>query len=131
MLVNALRPGGPQTELARTYLLGGETPAKVLLPDVLVSFSRIMTNPRIFQAPLSLKQARAAMEDLLDLPGVVLGNCSSKRLSLMWRLIHEYDIQGDEVVDAYLIAGAWDLGAQFLTFDRRLGRISGELVTVI
>lgn len=43
----------------------------------------------------------------------------------------EFDIQGDEVVDAYLIAGAWDLGAQFLTFDRRLGHISGALVTVI
>ncbi|MBU6280083.1 MAG: hypothetical protein KGN78_12655 [Actinomycetales bacterium] len=36
VLVNALRPGGAQTDLARTYLLGGETPAKVLLPDVLV-----------------------------------------------------------------------------------------------
>ncbi len=131
VLVNALRPAGHLTDLARDYLLDAGTANKVLLPDVVASACRIMTNPRVFENPLSLGQVRTAVEELLELPGVGLAQVSERRLGLMWRLSHEYEMTGDELADAYLVAGAWDLGARFVTFDRRLGRLPTDLVTVI
>lgn len=131
VLVNAVNPASPQHRAAQDYLQTVGSSGMLLLPDVAASFSSIVTNARIFSTPSTITAARSVIDALLDRRGISLAVPSSRRLSLMWRLCHDHGISGDEVADAFLLAGALDLGATLVTFDRRLGRLDDGIVRVL
>jgi toxin-antitoxin system PIN domain toxin len=131
VLINAVNPASPQHQAARDYLQTAGSAGLLVLPDVAASFCRIVTNARVFSTPSTTAAARSVIEALLDRRGVSLSTPSSRRLAVMWRLCHDNGISGDEVADAFLLAGAVDLGATLVTFDRRLARLDGGIVRVL
>lgn len=131
VLINAVNPASPRHQAARAYLQTAGSAGMLVLPDVAASFCRIVTNARVFSTPSTTPAARAIIDGLLDRRGVSLATPSSRRLSVMWRLCHDHGISGDDVADAFLLAGAIDVGATFVTFDRRLGRHGDGIVHVL
>ncbi len=55
----------PRAEIPREFLRVSMSTGLLLLPDVASSFCRIVTNPRIFQTPSSMAQARSVIDALL------------------------------------------------------------------
>jgi len=131
VLIHAANPASTHGDDAREYLRRSLTSGLLLLPDVASSFCRIVTNRRIFADPSSMEQARSVIDALLGRAGVSLAAPSAKRLALMFRLCQAHAITGDEVADAYLVAGAMDVGAVFITYDQRLARLGPDLVRIL
>jgi len=131
VLVHAANPASASGDSAREFLRVSMATGLLLLPDVASSFCRIVTNPRIFQSPSSMAQARSVIDALLARAGVILAAPSPRRLSIMFGLCTDHGIAGDEVADAYLVAGAIDAGAQFATFDRRLARLGPQAIRLL
>lgn len=133
VLVDAFRPDAARHEIARTWLVRAQDSPEAIgiLPDAAAGFIRIVTNRRIWAHPSPLDEAIAVLSEFLSSPRVNMASAPNRRWSLFVDLCEQQGLQGDEVTDAYLAAGALSLNATFVTSDRGFRRFHSLKLEVL
>ena len=94
----------------------------VLLPLVVTSFIRLVTNPRVFPEPDSVEDAVAFIDVLLQSPGVELKPAMDEWPIMRAKLL-TLQLYGNLVTDAWIAATAQALSEHLVTFDRDFSRL--------
>ncbi|MGC4117481.1 MAG: type II toxin-antitoxin system VapC family toxin [Myxococcales bacterium] len=127
VLVYAHRAESPEHEAhARwlTELVNGQEPFG-MSEQVLSSFVRIVTNPRIFKTPTPLETALTFCRSLLSRPNVVRLRPGARHFDLFADLCHRTNAPSKLVADAYLAAIAMEHGCEWVTTDSDFARFPG------
>lgn len=128
VLVYALAEDAPHHRRSRAWLTdalsGTET---VLLPwTSLIGFVRIVSNPRINDAPVTAEMALRLVDDWLALSHVLAPEPDSRHAHRMREMLAAAGGAGGNLVnDAHLAALAVQHGATVVTFDHDFGRFPG------
>lgn len=93
-----------------------------LMPMVIASFLRLVTNPRIFGTATSSERAVAYIDALLDLPAVGLAALGAEWPQLR-RLCLDQRLTGNALPDAWLAAAVLQHGELLVTFDADFRRL--------
>jgi uncharacterized protein len=91
----------------------------------IVAFLRISTNPRVFERPLTVTEAEAAVSSWLALPSVSPIDPGERYWDVLRDLLHRAQVRGPLVTDAALAALAIEHGATLCTTDRDFARFPG------
>jgi toxin-antitoxin system PIN domain toxin len=105
-------------------LIGSPAPYAIA-GDVLSSFVRIVTHPRIFNEPTPLDHALAFCATLRERPNAVALSPGERHWELFCELCVNANARGSLVTDAYLAALAIESGCSFATADRDFTRFPG------
>lgn len=89
------------------------------------AFLRISTNPRVFEQPLSIADAEAAIASWLACPVAGILDPGERHWDILRRLLHDGQAIGPLVMDAVLAALAIEHGANLCTTDRDFSRFPG------
>jgi uncharacterized protein len=89
------------------------------------AFLRISTNPRVFDRPLSVAEAQAAVSSWLNQPSAGILDPGERHWDILCRLMQEGQATGPLVMDAVLAALALEHGATLNTTDRDFTRFPG------
>jgi toxin-antitoxin system PIN domain toxin len=127
LLLYAYNTTAEQHKKSRTWL------EEVLAGPDLVRFSwltlwafvRIATNARIFEIPLSLPQAEAAISSWLAQPVAGILEPGERHWDILRQLLRDGQTTGPLVMDAVLAAIALEHGATICTTDRDFSRFPG------
>jgi toxin-antitoxin system PIN domain toxin len=92
---------------------------------VLSSFVRIVTHPKVFAKPSSLKEAFAFTEAIRKLPNAIRVAPAAGHWEIFQRLCLAGDAKGNLVPDAYLAALAMESGCTWVTADKGFARYPG------
>lgn len=92
---------------------------------VLSGFIRIVTHPKIFNAPSALEDAMTFAEQVREQPNAFLVEPGERHWMIFRRLCLEAKVRGNLVPDAYLAALAIESGCEWITTDRDFSRFSG------
>jgi toxin-antitoxin system PIN domain toxin len=92
---------------------------------VLSSFIRVVTHPKIFNAPSSLHDALTFAEQVREQPNAFLVEPGERHWPIFRRLCNEAKVRGNLVPDAYLAALAIESGCEWITTDRDFSRFPG------
>jgi toxin-antitoxin system PIN domain toxin len=114
----------PQHERAREWWdaqLSGASPV-CLCWSVLCAFIRIGTNPRVFERPLTLKQALSRVQSWLDQPCTRLIYPTERHWTVLQPLLSEGQALGNLVSDAHLGALAVQHGCTLMSTDGDFAR---------
>jgi toxin-antitoxin system PIN domain toxin len=126
LLVYAHVASAPQHQAAVSWLdqkLNGT--AIVALPwQSLLSFARLVTNPRLFERPLSVAAAWTQIENWLDCPVVQVPNPADRYRGILARLILSFVDRANLIPDAQLAALAIENGFLLCSSDRNFARFS-------
>jgi toxin-antitoxin system PIN domain toxin len=114
----------PQHDSARdwwdTQLSGSATVG--LCWTVLCAFIRIGTNPRVFERPLTLKQAISRVQSWLDQPCTRLIYPTERHWIVLQRLLMDGQALANLVTDAHLAALAVQHGCELMSTDSDFAR---------
>ena len=123
----AYHPRAEQHEKSRAWL-----EAALSGPDLvrfawvtLWAFIRIATHPRVFDRPLSISEAQAAISGWLDQPAAGILEPGERHWDILRALMRDGQTAGPLVMDAVLAAIALEHGATLCTTDRDFTRFSG------
>ncbi len=120
VLIYAYHPRGEHHAACRLWLeatLSGARP--VGLPWLSIwAFLRIITNPRAFEQPLSMREAGDVVDTWLDVPIVRLLDPGERHWDLLTQIVVDAQVTGPLVTDAALVALALEHGAAVCTLDR-------------
>ena len=87
-----------------------------LMPMVVASYLRLVTNPKIFANPTPIENAIVFLDALLKIPGVEIAALGSE-----WPLFREicidHKLSANAIPDAWLAAAVIQLGEHLVTFD--------------
>ena len=86
------------------------------------AFLRISTNPRVFEHPLAIGEAEAAVSSWLLRPNVGVAEPGERHWEITRRLLSSGQATGSLVMDAALAAIAIEHGATLYTTDRDFAR---------
>jgi uncharacterized protein len=118
LLVAASRKDHPHHEIAARWLkVAVETGKVVLLPMVVTSFVRIVTNAKIFPVPTTSRIA-------LQFINAILEATESELLPLSeeWHrfceLVDQPELRANAIPDAWIAAAVMQLNENLVTFDR-------------
>ena len=106
VLLYASDQTSPRWEQARHLLQGiaaGDEIAYIFWP-VVMAYVRVATHPAVFESPLSLSDALANVERLLDLPQVQTAGEHDRFWPTYRRVADDADARGNLVADAHLVA---------------------------
>lgn len=93
------------------------------VPDVVwASFVRIATSARIFEVPTPIGDAFAFLRAVRGQPNHIAIVSTESHVAIFEEVCQRYDVSGDLVPDAYLVAIASELGASIASFDRDFAR---------
>lgn len=92
---------------------------------VLSGVVRVLTNARVFTAPLRLEEAMAYVEALRQHPNTVPLRPGERHWALFVRLATDAQCRGNLVADAYHAALAIEHGGTWITSDRDFARFAG------
>lgn len=126
VLLAASRTDHPHHGVASAWLERAVTTAEgggslLVLPMVIAGFLRLATNPRIFRDPTPPEAAVTFVDSLLAVPGVELADLGREWPALR-RLVHQHELAGNDVPDAWIAAAVQTLGTRLVTFDRGFQR---------
>lgn len=127
LLLYAYQPRAPQHAAAKAWLesaLNGPQLFRVAWLTVW-AFLRIGTNPRIFERPLSIAEAEAAVSAWLEQGNADILEPGERHWEILGRLMREGQATGPLVMDAVLAALAIEHGATLCTTDRDFARFRG------
>jgi toxin-antitoxin system PIN domain toxin len=132
VVINAARSGAPDHDLARRTLvdiLTGTEPVG-LLDETLTSVVRVLTNPRLgpSQPP---GEAIAFCERVREAPSALRLTPSDTAWARFTTSVHDLDLRGNDVPDAWLAAVVSTSRATLMTFDRGFRRFPGLDVVVL
>lgn len=117
----------PQHGPARQWLdiqLNGQT--RVGLPWAsLLSFVRLVTNPRIFERPQTFARAWSQVEEWLDCETAWIPLPGERHRALMETLLAGYGMKANLVPDAHLAALAIEHGLSLCSTDGNFARFPG------
>lgn len=127
LLLHAYNPRSVEHESAKAWL------ESVLSGPELVRFGwltlwaflRIATNPRAFERPLGMAEARDIVASWLRQPNADVLQPSERHWEILERLLATGQITGPLVMDAALAAIAIEHGATLQTTDRDFTRFEG------
>ena len=130
VLIYAYHPRDERHAACRRWLettFSGLTP--VGLPWLSIwAFLRIGTNPRAFEQPLSMQEARDIVSSWLDVPVVRVLEPGERHWEILSQLMVEARVTGPLVTDAALAAFALEHGASVCTTDKDFLRFPGLTV---
>lgn len=115
-----------QHEEARAWLdaeLAARTGVGLPWPSLL-AFVRLVSNPRIFERPLSVPEAWSQVEEWLDLAVTWIPEPTERHRSILASLVPEVG-RPELVPDAHLAALAMEYGLVLHTTDRDFARFTG------
>lgn len=92
---------------------------------VLSGFLRVVTNPRVFDAPMAMERAVAAAEALRSRPNCVAVSPAERHWDIFRNLCRRTGVKGNLVPDAYFAALAIESGSEWITTDRDYARFTG------
>jgi toxin-antitoxin system PIN domain toxin len=92
---------------------------------VLSGFMRVVTHPKVFERPSTLRDAIAFCAQLREQPGCVHVQPGPRHWDIFRRLCLEGSVRGNLVSDAYIAALAMESGCELVTTDRDFGRFEG------
>ena len=127
LLVYAYVVSLPQHQPAVTWLdeqLNSSNIVALPWPSLL-SFTRLVTNPRVFQRPALVKSAWAQVEKWLDSPAVKIPTPGDRHREILSDLIRNAVDRTDLVPDAHLAAIAIENGFTLCSSDRDFARFPG------
>lgn len=130
VLVAASRSDHPHHAVARTWLEQAAAAAAsgsvlTLMPMVVASFLRLVTSPKIFQAPTPIGDALRFVDALLAAQGVQLATLGPEWPRLR-QLCIDKRLAGNDLPDAWLAAATIHLGEHLVSFDRGLRKLLGR-----
>jgi toxin-antitoxin system PIN domain toxin len=99
--------------------------AYAMSPQVLSSFIRVATHPRIFVQPSSLTEVLAFASVLLEQPNCQILRPGQRHWDIFCRLCRSAKAVGNLVQDAWLAALAIESGCEWITTDRDFARFEG------
>jgi toxin-antitoxin system PIN domain toxin len=114
----------PQHEIARGWWdarLSGAV-AVCLTWTVLCAFIRIGTNPRVFEQPLTLKQASGRVQSWLDQPCVRVIYPTERHWIVLQQMLIDGQALANLVTDAHLAALAIEHGCELMSTDADFAR---------
>ncbi len=122
LVVAAARSDHTHYAEAKTWWLGAIQAATAerpifLLPVVVSGFLRIVTHPKIFNAPSTIAAATSHIDALLALPNVSLLDAQA-RWSDFKQLCNEKALAGNAIPDAWIAATVTASNGHLVTFDR-------------
>ena len=112
-----------EPSLARNRALGAGSGSLRLA--YAVAFLRIVTNPRVFERPLSASEAEAAISSWLAQPAAGILDPGERHWDILCGLARDGQAVGPLVMDAVLAAIALEHGATVCTTDRDFSGFSG------
>ena len=130
VLVAASRSDHPHHRSALTWLDGALAAAQggaafTVLPMVLASVRRLVTSPKIFNAPTPIADAVAFVDAVLAAPGVQLATLGPE-----WPLLRKHcldkQLSANALPDAWLAAAVEQLGEHLVSFDRDFKKLLGR-----
>ncbi len=126
LLVYSWNSGAPQHEQSAAWLEGRLNSVDgVGLPWAsLLSFVRLVTNPRVFDAAAPVESAWAQVEEWLALPNVFTPEPAQRYPVILSALMGEVG-RSEHVPDTHLAALAMEYGLTLQTTDRDFARFSG------
>ncbi len=127
VLVYAFREDAPDHPLYREWLhrMVQSDEAYAVSDQVLASFLRIVTHPRIFHPPTPIESALEFTSAFRQQPNSVAISAASRHWQIFARLCLESAARGNLVPDAWLAALAIESGCEFITTDRDYSRFAG------
>jgi toxin-antitoxin system PIN domain toxin len=127
VLLYAFRGDSPLHPACRTWL--EETVSGPheygMSPQVLSSFIRIATHPKIYVNPSKLPEALVFANTLLRQPNCHVIQPGPRHWDIFTRLCAKADAKGNLVQDAWLAALAMESGCEWITTDRDFARFPG------
>jgi uncharacterized protein len=127
LLVYAHVRSSPSHLKARAWLderLNGTSQVALPWPSLL-AFVRLVSNPRVFARPLSVKQAWAQVESWLAVPVVWIPAPTERHKEVIGRLFGGESFRPNLVPDAHLAALAIEHGLTLCSADGDFARFSG------
>jgi uncharacterized protein len=104
--------------------LSGDDPV-CLCWTVLTAFVRIGTNPRVYQRPLTIPEARARVQSWLEQPCVRIIHATGRHLDVFGHLLAAGQATANLVPDAHLAALAIEHGCVRYSTDGDFARFPG------
>ena len=127
LLIYAYDESSPFQAASRHWvesILSGAEPVR-LSWLTLMAFLRITTNPKLFERPLSSREAMDIIREVTAAPSVTILHPGRRHLSILDRLLTETGVRGPLVMDAHLAALAIENQATLCTTDRDFNRFPG------
>ena len=87
-----------------------------LMPMVVASFLRLVTNSKIFKHPTPMEEALRFVDALLAVPGVEMPSLGAE-WPMLRQLCIEKNLTANDVPDAWLAASVMQFGEHLVTFD--------------
>ena len=127
LLLYAYHPRAEQHAASRRWLEGALSGADLVrFAWVTVwAFLRIGTNPRVFERPLTVAEAEAAVSSWLAQPAAGILEPGERHWEILTTLLREGQTTGPLVMDAAIAALAIEHGAVLCTTDRDFARFPG------
>jgi toxin-antitoxin system PIN domain toxin len=126
LLIYAYVRSFPQHQKARGWLddqLSRSTRVGLPWPSLL-GFLRIVTNPRVFQSPVSVTQAWGQVDAWLELDVVWIPRPTERHRDVLGALLIASGAQANLIPDAHLAALAIEHGLMLCSTDGDFGRFS-------
>ena len=102
-----------------------------LMPMVVASFLRLVTNPKIFVQPTPVEDATRFVDALVAVPGVEMPSLSAE-WPIFRQLCLEKQLAANDIPDAWLAAAVIQLGEHLVTFDADFKKLLRRtLVTIL
>ena len=127
LLLYAYNPRAAEHDAGRRWLegvLGGSSLVRFGWVS-LWAFLRISTNPRVFEHPLTMAEAEAAVTAWLAQPVAGILDPGERHWEILGALTRDGQTSGPLVMDAALAAIAIEHGATLCTTDRDFARFPG------
>ena len=121
VLIAASRSDHPHHKAAYAYLnqaiaACAEGVSLKLMPMVVASFLRLVTNSKIFVHPTRVEDAAEFVDALLAVPGVDMPSLGAE-WPMLRQLCIDRNLAANDIPDAWLAAAVIQLGEHLVTFD--------------
>jgi len=127
VLLYAYHRGDPHHAAARAFLegtLNGDEPVGIPWVSI-VAFVRIVTNPRVYERPMTISEACEIVDSWFARPNVVAISPAPRHWNHLRALLIDGQATANLASDAHLAALALENGATLVTTDRDFSRFSG------
>lgn len=126
LLLYGYDPHAEQHEASREWLEGVLSGSQLVRFAWLTvwAFLRITTNPRVFECPLSITEAKGHVSSWLAQPSAGILEPGERHWEILQRLTRDGQAHGPLVMDAALAAIAIEHGATLCTTDRDFARFA-------
>lgn len=127
LLIYACVDTFPQHKFAKTWLDETLTDSpRIGLPwPTLLSFVRIISNPRIFERPTTIEKAWRITQEWLELPNTWIPEPTERHAEVLGKLLRSTAHRANLVPDAHLAAIAIEQGLELLSTDGDFARFPG------